>query len=102
MNLQQSAKITATVLSVVAGSLLFSAAGPMAAGEIKVATSKKTTTYSPALIDQARMANQARAGNDDEWDECMKKAKGDFVEKLAACFCLTTPNAPCGGDGSFD
>lgn len=81
--------------------LLMSAAGTTKAGEIVVATAqKKTTTYSPDLINQARRANQARSGNDDEWDDCMEKAEGDFVDKLAACFCLTTPQAPCGEDHS--
>jgi len=103
MNLKQSARITATAFSVVAGSVLVSAAGPAVAGEILVAASKKQApTYSPEVINRARIANQARAGNDDDWDKCMAEAPGDFVEKLGICFCLTTPDAPCGADGSFD
>jgi hypothetical protein len=105
MHLNQSAKVTSTALSIVAGSLLLmAAAGTTKAGEIIVATSKKqATTYSPELINHARRANQARSGKDDEWDECMAAmGPGDFIDALGACFCLLADpqNSGCPTDNS--
>lgn len=76
------------------------AAGPAVAGN----NTRNTATiaqpkYSQALFLQARKAHRSRSG-DPEWDECMKNAGDDFIEALGACFCLTTPEAPCGEDHS--
>ena len=93
--------IASTTLKALTAIALLStyAAGPAVAGNNTRNATAAHPKYSQALITQARKAHQSRSG-DPEWDECMKKAGDDFIEALGACFCLTTPEAPCGEDHS--
>jgi hypothetical protein len=89
---------TKTIAIAAIALLTMSAAGAVAAGS-SAGKSKKASTYSPAVINQARKANQARSG-DPEWDKCMASYGDDFIQALGDCFCLLTPDAACGADHS--